>query len=156
VVDVLVKAKLSSDQLVTLAEALRTTGPMEADRLLEAYTKSTDQKVGMALLAALKGAPALAGLRAEAVRTRVAKYPPTVREEAEVLCAALDVDAAKQKEKLERLLPELKKGDVRRGQLVFNSAKASCAACHAIGYVGGKTAPDLTRIGKIRSERDLL
>ena len=29
-------------------------------------------------------------------------------------------------------------------------------SCHAIGYLGGKIGPDLTRIGQIRSERDLL
>jgi putative heme-binding domain-containing protein len=29
-------------------------------------------------------------------------------------------------------------------------------ACHAVGYLGGKIGPDLTRIGQVRSERDLL
>ena len=28
--------------------------------------------------------------------------------------------------------------------------------CHAIGYIGGKIGPDLTRIGQVRTERDLL
>jgi putative heme-binding domain-containing protein len=50
----------------------------------------------------------------------------------------------------------VKKGDVRRGQLVFNSQKGACASCHAIGYLGGKIGPDLTHVGKIRDERDLL
>jgi putative heme-binding domain-containing protein len=54
------------------------------------------------------------------------------------------------------LLGSLKGGDIRRGQAVFNSTKAACAACHAIGYLGGNVGPDLTHIGKIRSERDLL
>ena len=45
---------------------------------------------------------------------------------------------------------------MRRGQAVFNSSKAACSSCHAIGYLGGKVGPDLTQIGKIRSERDLL
>src|SRR5205823_12040083 len=36
------------------------------------------------------------------------------------------------------------------------STKASCSACHAIGYLGGTIGPDLTHIGKIRAERDLL
>jgi putative heme-binding domain-containing protein len=54
------------------------------------------------------------------------------------------------------MLGSLKDGDVRRGQLVFNSAKAACASCHAIGYLGGKIGPDLTHIGKIRADRDLL
>ena len=50
----------------------------------------------------------------------------------------------------------LKDGEVRRGQLVFNNPKAACVSCHSIGYIGGKVGPDLTHIGKIRSERDLL
>ncbi len=59
-------------------------------------------------------------------------------------------------ERLEKLLASLKDGDVRRGQAVFNGTKASCSACHAIGYLGGNIGPDLTHIGKIRNERDLL
>jgi putative heme-binding domain-containing protein len=47
-------------------------------------------------------------------------------------------------------------GDIRRGQLVFHSEKAACYSCHAIGYRGGNVGPDLTRIGTIRSDRDLL
>jgi putative heme-binding domain-containing protein len=39
---------------------------------------------------------------------------------------------------------------------VFNSQKTACATCHAIGYLGGKVGPDLTSIGQIRTERDLL
>ena len=39
---------------------------------------------------------------------------------------------------------------------IFNGAKAQCAACHKIGYVGGLIGPDLTKIGGIRTERDLL
>jgi len=54
------------------------------------------------------------------------------------------------------MLGELKGGDVRRGQTVFNSAKAACASCHAIGYLGGNIGPDLTSIGQVRTERDLL
>jgi putative heme-binding domain-containing protein len=40
--------------------------------------------------------------------------------------------------------------------LVFQNSKAACSACHAIGYLGGTVGPDLSRIGQIRSERDLL
>jgi putative heme-binding domain-containing protein len=39
---------------------------------------------------------------------------------------------------------------------VFNSPKVACISCHSIGYLGGKIGPDLTRIGQVRSERDLL
>ena len=70
--------------------------------------------------------------------------------------SGLNVDVAKQRARLEELLAALRGGDVRRGQAVFNSTKASCSACHAIGYMGGNVGPDLTHIAKIRNERDLL
>jgi putative membrane-bound dehydrogenase-like protein len=154
--DVLSRARLSSDQLLALAEALKTTGPLELDRLLEAYTKSTDDKVGQGLIGALKASPLRSGLRVEQVKTRLAKYSGAVQQEAEDLYTLLDAEAGKQKARLEAILASLETGDVRRGQAVFNSPKASCSACHAVGYLGGNVGPDLTRIGQIRAERDLL
>src|SRR5262249_43717167 len=154
--DVLSRAKLSSEQLLALTESLKTTGPMELDRLLEAYTKSTDDKVGQDLIVALKASPLRSGLRVEQVKPRLAKYSHAVQQEAEELYTLLDADAGKQKARLEEILATLEVGDIRRGQAVFNSPKASCSACHAVGYLGGNVGPDLTHIGKIRTERDLL
>jgi putative heme-binding domain-containing protein len=54
------------------------------------------------------------------------------------------------------MIETLGQGDIRRGQLVFHNSKVACSACHAIGYLGGNIGPDLSRIGKIRTERDLL
>ena len=76
--------------------------------------------------------------------------------EAEKLYAELAEARKGEREKLEKMLAELKPGDIRRGQLVFNTAKTQCIACHKVGYVGGTVGPDLTRIGSIRTERDLL
>jgi putative heme-binding domain-containing protein len=154
--DVLSRARLSPRQLIELTESLRTAGPMEADRLLEPFTQSTDDTIGLALLAVLKDSPIRSSLRVEMLKPRLAKYSPAVQRQAEELYALLDADAAGQRAKLENLLTSLKPGDIRRGQAVFHSQKASCAACHAIGYLGGNVGPDLTRIGQIRSERDLL
>jgi putative heme-binding domain-containing protein len=155
-VEVLVKANLTAAQLRTLAESLDRVGPMELDRLLEAFARSTDESAALGLLAAIERSPVRSSVRVAGLRARLAKYSVKVRQAAEALCAKLDADVAKQKEQLDRLLGELKGGDVRRGQAVFNSTKAACVSCHAIGYLGGKVGPDLTRIGGIRSERDLL
>ncbi len=57
---------------------------------------------------------------------------------------------------MNELLAQLKEGDIRRGQAVFNSPKTACATCHTMGYLGGKVGPDLTTIGTVRTERDLL
>jgi putative membrane-bound dehydrogenase-like protein len=154
--DVLARAKLSPDQLVTLTESFKTAAPLEVDRLLETFAKSPDDQAGEALVAALKAPAVRSSLRVDTLKPRLAKFGPKVQKEAEALYAALKADTAKQAEKLDELLAGLKDGDVRRGQAVFNSPKAACSSCHAIGYLGGTLGPDLTHVGRIRAERDLL
>ncbi len=154
--DVLTKAALTPDQLGRLADVMKALGPMEVERLLAAFEKTTDEAIGLRLLAALRDSQSRAGLRAAAVKAHLAKYNGRVQQGAQELYAILNVDAGKQRAKLEALLGGLSGGDVRRGQAVFNSTKAACSSCHAVGYVGGKVGPDLTKIGGIRAERDLL
>ncbi len=154
--DVLAKAKLAPEQLGRLAETLRSAGPVEIDRLLAAFEQSKDEPLGLKLLTALSVSPALSSLRADSVKSHLAKYPAPVQKEVQALLARINVDSARQKAQLEQLLPTLSAGDIRRGQIVFHSEKAACYSCHAIGYRGGNVGPDLTRIGSVRSDRDLL
>jgi putative membrane-bound dehydrogenase-like protein len=154
--DVVARSKLTAEQLSVLAESLKGVGPMEIDRLLEAFTQSTDESVGRRLVAALKAAPARSSLRVETLKPRLAKYSAQIQQEAQEIYEALSVDAAKQQARLEELLATVANGDARRGHAVFNSPKAACVSCHAIGYLGGNVGPDLTHIGKIRNARDLL
>src|SRR6185369_10710612 len=63
---------------------------------------------------------------------------------------------AQQRKRLDELAAQLKDGDATRGADVFRSAKALCTTCHAMGGNGGTLGPDLTKIGAIRTERDLL
>jgi putative membrane-bound dehydrogenase-like protein len=154
--DVLARAKLAHPQLARLADALRSAGPVEVDRLLSGFEQSSDESIGLKLIAALSESAAFSSLRVDALKAHLAKYGPAVQKQAEALYSRLNVDAAKQKARLEQLMTILKAGDVRRGQLVFHSEKAACFTCHAIGYRGGNVGPDLTRIGSVRAERDLL
>ena len=55
-----------------------------------------------------------------------------------------------------KLTESLPSGDKSRGRQLFHSEKAACVSCHEIGYVGGNTGPDLTRVGQIRDRADLL
>ncbi len=154
--DVLNRARLDGKQLLALAASLKTASPMELDRLLEPFAKTNDDKVGQCLLDALQASPAKTSLRPDSLKPRLAKYSPAIQKQAEQLYASLDAEAGKQQERLEQLLKSLPPGDIQRGRAVFNNPKAACISCHAIGYVGGKIGPDLTRIGGIRSDRDLL
>ncbi|MBM3970840.1 MAG: c-type cytochrome [Planctomycetes bacterium] len=154
--EVIGKAKLSKPQLEKLTEQFANAGPLEVDRLLGAFEQTTDEQVGQKLVTQLKTAPALTALRADAIKTRLAKYSPSVQEAAQPLYAALNVDLGQQRKQLEETLASLPPGDIVRGQKIFHNEKSACKACHAIGYLGGKTGPDLTRIGGIRNDRDLL
>lgn len=153
----LTRARLTDAQLTALAGTVREIGPLELPKVLAAFERSSAESIGLKLVESLKDSKGLSGLRPESLRPRLTNFPEVVRVRAEALLAGMNPDAAKQSARLEALLAEVHgQGDVRRGQAIFNSAKTACAACHAIGYLGGKVGPDLTRISEIRSERDLL
>ncbi len=155
--DVLARARLTPGQLDRLAVAIESAGPLEADRLLSAFEQSTDEALGLKLVDAASRSRALPSLRIDSLKAHLAKYGPAVRSRAEErLYSRLNADAARQKARLEQMMAALTAGDVRRGQLVFHSEKAACFSCHAIGYRGGNVGPDLTKIGSVRSDRDLL
>lgn len=153
---VLAKAKFTSDQLLTLTDSVKIAGPLEVTKLLSAFEKATDETLGLKLVASLKQSAGLSGIRAETLKPRLTNFPANVQQCGDELLATLNVDAGKQRAHLEELSVSLQGGDVRRGQSVFNSQKSACATCHAFGYLGGNVGPDLTRIGQIRTERDLL
>src|SRR5207249_4650704 len=98
----------------------------------------------------------LVAIPADVLRTRFSKFPAPVQKQLEPLLAQLSPDSETRKNRLEELASNLSGGDHRRGQNLFNGTKAACSTCHAVGYLGGQIGPDLTRIGSVRSERDLL
>jgi putative membrane-bound dehydrogenase-like protein len=149
-------AQLTLPQLEELTDSLKSAGPLEIDRLLSAYENCADEKIGLKLIAALKASPTLSALRVDSVQRRIKKQPLSVQTQAEELYRLINVDIAKQRQQITDLLPLVHKGDVRRGQRVFDQAKAACVSCHQFGYKGGRIGPDLTKIGAIRAERDLL
>ena len=152
----LAQAQLSAEQQLELLGALKKISPIDAPKILPAFERRPTEALGLKLVAALKESSGLRGLRVESLKPLLAKYPKSVQDAGGELLALISADAAKQRVHLETLLPLLKDGDVRRGQAVFNSQKSACATCHAIGYLGGRLGPDLTRIAQVRTEMDLL
>jgi putative membrane-bound dehydrogenase-like protein len=154
--EVIGRSRMTEEQLTRLTERLGEVGPIETNRLLAVFNECTDETTGIALVSALEGAPSLAGLRVDVLTLALGKFPESVRKKGKALFAALNVDPDAQRVRLEGMLASLDEGDVRRGFKVFHSQKAACAACHQMGYVGGNAGPDLTRIGQVRTRRDLL
>jgi putative membrane-bound dehydrogenase-like protein len=152
----LARARLSNSRLLELAAHMKRIGPMELPRVLPAFAQCTNEMVGLKLIDSLQASKSVQSLRAEVLKPAITNFPSSVHQRAEALLASINSDAGKQKAHIDELLAVAKNGDVRRGQALFNSAKTACSACHAIGYLGGKIGPDLTRIGQVRNERDLL
>ena len=155
---VLARAHLSPAQFTALTENLKSAGPLELNKLCEAFDGGGDDALGQSFLAALRESKSAKALNPGQLKPHFAKFPEATRKRADEFLDSLNVDAAKQAAHLEALLAEITTlgGDIRRGQLVFTSPKIACATCHQIGYVGGVIGPSLTSIGKIRTERDLL
>jgi putative membrane-bound dehydrogenase-like protein len=154
--EALARGRLTADQLLSLTNVVAQAGPIELDRLLPLFAQNNADNIGQALLDALAQNPARQSFRPDLIRPAFASLSAALKESVEKLLADLHQDAAAQRAELGRLLPRLANGDIRRGQAVFHSTKAACNACHAIGYVGGRVGPDLSSIGKVRSDRDLL
>jgi putative membrane-bound dehydrogenase-like protein len=150
------KSTLSPEQRLSLVDSVREAGPLELPILLACFEGASDETLGTRLLTALEQSKGLVSLRAEVLAPVLAKFPTAVQKKGQSLLPSPDGDSEKQKARLEKLLASFQGGDVRRGQTVFNSVKAACYACHTIGYLGGRVGPDLTKIGQVRTERDLL
>lgn len=153
---VLGSAALSNDQKLALLNLVPVVGPLELPKLLPAFERGPTEVVGHKLVMALRDSQGVRGLRVDLVVPLLAKYPPSVQEAGKPLVAMLNASAAEQAAHLDRLLPEVKGGDINRGHEVFMGKKAQCITCHTLGYNGGRLGPDLTNIGKARNERDLL
>ncbi|MFM7591027.1 MAG: dehydrogenase, partial [Isosphaeraceae bacterium] len=155
-VDMLMRLRLSPSQKSKIAALFATAGPMESQKLIGLFENMTDPDASQVLMASLEKSAALSALREESLKNVVTKLPEKSKEAMSRILYKRNADLVAQRKQVESLLTAFPAGDVRRGQAVFNGAKAACRTCHSVGYVGGKVGPDLSRIGQIRTEKDLL
>jgi putative heme-binding domain-containing protein len=146
----------SAEQLRELAALLTTAGPLELRELIKPFERNQDPEVGRTFLASIESARSFLSLNPTEFSDVIKRYPPELLDLANPLLMRLRQRDAEQQQRLEQLLPIVTQGDARRGRAVFMSEKAKCSVCHRIGDEGGKIGPDLSRIGRIRQNRDLL
>ena len=154
--DALSRAHLQADQTQLILDLLTHLGPLELNRVLPAFERLTDPTSGLAFVAALEKAPARSGLRPETLRAVLKNHSEPVKAAGEHLLESLQTGRAEQRARLSLIKASLPNGDVRRGQVIFNSPKTACLQCHRLGYQGGEVGPDLTAIGTVRTADDLL
>ena len=153
---ILARASLDDAQLSDLAHLLPSVGPMELPQVVRAFGQSGSPDVGSQFAEALERARGLSNLRADILSDAASAYPEEVQRRLDSVLSGEVEDLAEKAANLETLLGSLGDGDIFRGQAVFNSSETACLSCHTIGYQGGTVGPDLTRIGQLRTRRDLL
>jgi putative membrane-bound dehydrogenase-like protein len=154
--DLLARGRLKEEQLAAVCQLIGEVGPLEIERVLTALKQSQDPQLGRAALKSLSNASVTQSVPTAQLVAVFANFPDDVRGEAAELVESLAKSREASLAALDATMTALPVGDIRRGQKVFHGTKTSCIACHSLGYLGGKVGPDLTRIGRIRSDRDLL
>jgi putative heme-binding domain-containing protein len=81
--------------------------------------------------------------------------PAAQQERLKQLREAIAGNLERRRQQLAELEPLLEGGDPNRGHKLFFE-KVACATCHRVGQQGGLVGPDLTKVGAIRSGRDLI
>jgi putative heme-binding domain-containing protein len=116
-----------------------------------------DAEVGEALTIALSTNPSLASIQESVFRTLYASEQPALFEQ-KLLPAIQRSEVAMDAKKrtLSPLAAKSMQADPAAGKFVFESGQGSCIACHKIGDKGRAIGPDLSHIGAIRTERDLV
>jgi putative membrane-bound dehydrogenase-like protein len=154
---ILATSKLAPDQLRALAAEFGALNAVELHELVKIVRQSKDPEVGRVLATALKEAPALGTLQESDIRTLFSGYPPEVFGILTPAFQALAAEDEGRRRKLETL-PALiaAKGRPEIGRKIFETGQGGCIACHRIGDVGNFIGPNLSAIGQIRSERDIL
>jgi putative membrane-bound dehydrogenase-like protein len=152
----LAQANLSWPQLEELASTVVEAGPLELPAILPAFEKNQSPIFGLTLFRALEKNKSIASLPPDVITKTVKNWPPEARKFSIKLTERLQVDAAKQKARIDELEPLATGGSLEQGRDIFFGNKALCSTCHAINNKGGGVGPDLGKIGAIRSGRDLL
>ncbi|MBL9113454.1 MAG: c-type cytochrome [Verrucomicrobiaceae bacterium] len=153
----LAHSSLSHEEKRQMARAFRVVGPVELKELLGLVRGSKDEALLREMVTQLAANPALISQQESIYRTALADKPTELFEN--ILLPAYQKGVAgieSRKRRLSELAELAANADPVAGKSAFESGKGTCIACHRIGDKGRAIGPDLTHIGAIRNERDLL
>jgi putative heme-binding domain-containing protein len=155
--EVIGRARLSDSQLQTLLQTARHDALVSPAVLLPALRRSVRPETSSLVFNYLEDAlrrgwrPAPSQLD-EVVPFSSQRDLPNSNRLRMLLQHQVDQQAAG----MDNFSPLLEGGNSERGKAVFFDKKFACAGCHRIGSEGGSVGPDLTKIGVVRSARELL
>ncbi|MBL9178738.1 MAG: c-type cytochrome [Verrucomicrobiaceae bacterium] len=149
---------IAKEQMSQIAPLFATVGPVELKTLLPLLKRHKDVEIVKSLAREIAKNPAIASQQESSYRTALADLPPEIFET--IVLPAYNTAVAATEAKKRQLGPLADKviasGNAANGEKHFKAGKGTCIACHKIGETGRAIGPDLTKIGAIRTERDLL
>ena len=149
-----VMVPLSESQRLKLAQELSSAGSMTAGIFLQNLSHDLSDELATAVLKSLVALPADVRLPKAELLAVVTNVPESLRSEAQRF--ADDRIGTSHEAALRLKLTSLVSGSAERGREIFFGKKTACSSCHTVAGQGGKVGPDLTKIGAIRKQRDLL
>jgi putative membrane-bound dehydrogenase-like protein len=154
----LVAAPMTKEQIVEVVPLFASLGPVELKTLLPLLKKHRDADLARRMATEIAKNPAIASQQESHYRTALADLPVDIFET--IIHPAYE-KATKALEVKKRQLTVLADkaatmGNATSGKAHFAAGKGTCIACHKIGDMGRAIGPDLSKIGAIRTERDLL
>ncbi|MCB1210808.1 MAG: c-type cytochrome, partial [Verrucomicrobiales bacterium] len=154
----LATAPLQKPQVLEIAPLFATLGPIELKTLLPIVRKNKDPEIGSAIAREIAKNPVIASAQESHYRTAFADQPPEIFESILHPAYTKAIEATEAKKRQLGSLAEraAASGNASRGQSHFAAGKGTCMACHKIGDIGRPIGPDLSHIGAIRTERDIL
>ncbi len=153
-VSLLAGSSLTPAQRDRLVPRLGEFGPFEWGSFPDLFRKIDTHEQAGQLVEVLVGSPLLPNLEAEALRKRFEPHPEALATLDERF-ARLAEEREAANDRIEEFVASLAEADPAAGEAVFASGKGACLVCHRVGETGGEIGPDLTRIGRIRTARDL-
>ncbi|MBL9143855.1 MAG: c-type cytochrome [Verrucomicrobiaceae bacterium] len=156
--DMMAHSGHTSDEMKQLAKAFATVGPIELKSLLALIKPCKEEDILRAMATELARNPALISQQESIYRTALADKPTDIFEKIIHPAYAKAYDAIDAKKRTLGPLADkvIASGDAKAGQAVYELGKGTCIACHQIGDKGRTIGPNLSHIGGIRTERDIL
>ena len=154
---ILVQADLKDAQLLTLArETVPKAEVFLLPGLVSAFEGSKSAEVGRELISALQvSSDRMDYMTVHDLEKSFQTFPDAVVKAAQPLRDTLQARQATRLSALREFEISLRPGDVGEGRKLF-FGKALCSTCHSVIGQGADFGPDLTNIGEIRSQHDLL
>ncbi len=154
----LASSALQPGHLQELAPLYGTLGPVELKEVLPLIRNIKPPELMRLVATELARNPVIGSQQESLYRTLFSAAAPEVFEGIVLpaLQKANEATEAKKRQLVPLAQKAAKHGNVAAGRVAFESGKGTCIACHQVGEKGRAIGPNLSTIGGIRTEQDLL